>query len=165
MKILRQCLAMAVAATALCACATRPAFEDAPPTRSVAPYQAARDGETHMDKSVMWGGMVLEVNNFEHHSEIEILAYPLDEKQRPKLESADQGRFIALMAGFADPATLPRGRFVTLIGTVTGDRHGPVRGEDYVWPEVDVKRLHLWPQDFRESKSRVSVGFGFGFGG
>ena len=165
MKAIPQCFTLALLAVALGGCATRPAFDDPPPTRVVAPYQAARDGEAHLEKTVMWGGMVLEVNNFERHSEIEILAYPLDDKQRPRLEAADQGRFIALMAGFADPATLPQGRFVTLIGTVTGDRHGPVRGEDYVWPEVDVKRLHLWPQDFREPRSKVSFGVGVGFGG
>ncbi|MCB1559829.1 MAG: Slp family lipoprotein [Xanthomonadales bacterium] len=165
MKTIRQSALLLLVASSLCACATRPAFEDPPPTRTLAPYQAARDGDAHLQKPVMWGGMVLGVNNFAHHSEVEILAYPLDDRQRPKLEAADQGRFIALMAGFADPATLPRGRFVTLIGTVTGDRHGPVRGEDYVWPEVDVKRMHLWPRDFREPRSKVSFGVGVGFGG
>ena len=165
MSVIQRSLLLASVLVGLSACATRPAFEDAPPTRSVAPYQAARDGDAHREKTVMWGGMVVEANNFERHSEVEILAYPLDDKQRPKLEAADQGRFIALMAGFADPASLPRGRFVTLIGTVTGDRHGPVRGEDYVWPEVDVKRLHLWPRDFREPRSRLSFGVGVGFGG
>ncbi|MEZ5463835.1 MAG: Slp family lipoprotein [Lysobacteraceae bacterium] len=165
MNAILQSALVLLAAGSLCACAARPAFENPPPTRAVAPYQAARDGETHLEKPVMWGGMVLEVSNFANHSEVEILAYPLDDKQRPKLEAADQGRFIALMAGFADPATLPQGRFVTLIGTVTGDRHGPVRGEDYVWPEVDVKRLHLWPRDFREPRSKVSFGVGVGFGG
>lgn len=165
MKRGQRTILLAMAVSGLCACAARPAFEDAPPTRALAPYQAARDSGQHLNQTVMWGGMVLEVNNFAHHTEVEILAYPLDAAQRPKLEAADQGRFIALMAGFADPESLPRGSFVTLIGTITGDRHGPLRGQDHVWPEVDVKRLHVWPREFRQSRSPVSMGVGVGFGG
>jgi len=162
MSIRNILLALVASSAMLTGCAVRPAFDPPPPSVALTPYQFARSPEAHVDQPVMWGGMVIEVKNFEHHSEVEILAFPLNAQQQPILKAPDQGRFIALMAGFADPATLPVGRYVTLHGTLTGDRRGDLRGEPYIWPEVDVKRMHLWPADFNLPRSRISIGVGVG---
>lgn len=160
MRIVRRLLLLPL--FLLAGCAAQPAFPDAPVDVAPMPYRVAADGARWLDREVVWGGMVLDVRNFENHSEVEVLAFPLDRRQAPTPHAADQGRFIALLPGFADPATLPEGRFVTLTGRITGERRGTLHTRSYLWPEVDVGRLHLWPEDFRERRTRVAIGIGIG---
>jgi outer membrane lipoprotein len=148
-------------AIALGACATAPAFTDVPIESAPSPYLVAEAPQQWLDRPVVWGGMILEVRNYERHSEIEILAYPLDAKQRPMLEKADHGRFIALFPGYVEAKNYPEGRFLSLIGRITGERRGAVRSAPYLWPEIDVDRLHLWPRDFRAGP-KFSIGIGVG---
>ena len=108
--------------------------------------------------------MIIEVRNFERHSELEILAFPLDDKQRPLLEQRDHGRFIAIVPGYVEAGDWPMGRYLGLIGRITGDRRGAIREAEYVYPEVAVDRMHLWPRDFRKPGPRISVGIGVGVG-
>jgi hypothetical protein len=35
-----------------------------------------------------------------------------------------------------------------------------LREQTYIWPEVDVRSVHLWPRDFREPARRFSFGVG-----
>lgn len=142
-------------------CATAPAFTALPAAPAPAPYLVAEAPLQWQDQPVVWGGMILEVRNFPRHSEIEVLAYPLDTKQRPLLEKADHGRFIAVFPGYVEPRDYPEGRFLSLIGRITGERRGSLRGAMYVWPEIDVDQLHLWPRDFRTGpRFRVGIGVG-----
>ena len=156
-------LAALLCATLLAGCATAPPFPAPPELRAPAPYRALEQFDRWIDAEVFWGGMIIEVRNFARHTEVEILAFPLDRKQRPMPSAPDQGRFVAILAGFADPATLPQGRFVTRTGRITGDRRGSLRGREYTWPEVDVAQLHLWRRDFRTADQRWSIGVGVAF--
>lgn len=155
-------IALLGVAGAIAGCATAPAFTTLPSDPAPSAYAVADAPERWIDRDVVWGGMIVEVRNFERHSEVEMLAYPLDDKQRPMLELADQGRFIALIPGYVEARDLPQGRFVSVIGRITGDRRGSLRNEAYVWPEVDVDNLHLWPRDFREPRGKFSIGVGVG---
>jgi outer membrane lipoprotein len=160
MKPLLALVCSAALAAGLSGCATAPAFESVPATSAPLPYTVVESPGRWIDQPVLWGGMILEVNNFERHTEIEMLAYPLDRRQAPRLELADEGRFIAILPGYVEARDYPLGRFVTLVGRITGERRGSLRNAPYVWPEVDVERVHLWPRDFRESKARFSIGVG-----
>lgn len=144
----------------LAGCSVAPAFEALPADLAPPVHRVAEAPERFLEAPVVWGGMIMEVRNYERHSEIEMLAYPLDDKQRPMLELADHGRFIALMPGYVEAAEFPAGRFLSLIGRITGERRGSLRSATYVWPEVDVERVHLWPRDFREPRGGFSVGIG-----
>ena len=157
-------LAPLALALALSACATvKPAFETLPASSVPPPFEVAQGVSSYIDQPVVWGGMIIEVRNFERHSEFEILAFPLDDKQRPMLEQRDHGRFIAIVPGYVEAGDWPMGRYLSLIGRVTGERRGAVRQAEYVYPEIDVDRMHLWPRDFRRSGPRISVGIGVGF--
>ena len=145
-------------------CAVAPAFEQLPASSAPAPYSVMEEPERWLDQPVVWGGMILDVKNFERHSEIELLAYPLDDKQRPLLELADQGRFIAVIPGYTEAEDFAPGRFLSLIGDITGGREAPLRNEVYYWPEVAVARLKIWPRDFRYNERRFSVGIGISGG-
>lgn len=145
---------------ALGGCAVAPAFEALPADPAPAPYTVMEQPQRWLDQPVVWGGMILDVKNFARHSEIELLAYPLDDKQRPMLELADQGRFIAIVPGYTEAEDFAPGRFVSLIGEITGGREAPLRNETYYWPEVAVTRLKVWPRDFRQNQRRFSIGIG-----
>lgn len=144
--------------------ATAPAFENMPASTAPSPYVVAETPQRFADQSVVWGGMIVEVKNFESYSEIEILAFPLDDKQQPMIEQADQGRFIAIAPGYVEGEDFAPGRFVSLIGHISGGREDTLRNERYYWPEVALERLKVWPRDFRYNKRRFSLGVGVGIG-
>jgi outer membrane lipoprotein len=144
----------------LASCAVAPAFSVLPPDPAPPPHLVAEAPERWIDRDVVWGGMIVEVRNYERYSEIELLAYPLDEKQRPLIDRADQGRFIALLPGYIEANDYPQGRFLSLVGRITGERRSLLRDQPRVWPEVDVDRVFLWPRDFRQPRGRFSIGIG-----
>jgi outer membrane lipoprotein len=146
---------------ALTACAPTPLFREVPAVPTPAPRDLARDIERHMDRSVLWGGMVLELREFEGYVEIEVLGFPIDEQARPQPRARDGGRFIALRAGKVDPLEVAPGRFLTLSGRITGERRLSVHGAEETVVEVDAREIHLWPTDWNtRERPRVSVGIG-----
>jgi outer membrane lipoprotein len=159
-KGLSRVIGLACAAVLLTGCQTTPplrAVVDSP-----APFVVAEASGAHVDREVTWGGMVIETRSYARHSEIEVLAFPLDRQLQPQPQAADLGRFVLLRAGFVDPQIFAPGRFVTATGRVTGDRRGHIRQAAYVWPELDAAELHLWSRDFRQPRSSFSIGIGIG---
>lgn len=151
---------LALGAMLLAGCGTAPVFTRLPQDAAPPPYLVSEAPQRWIEREVVWGGMILEVNNFARHSEIEILAFPLDKRQRPLLDQADHGRFILLLPGYAESENFRAGRVLSLTGRITGERSGEFRGLPYLWPEVDVDQLHLWPRNYREGGTRWSVGIG-----
>lgn len=146
-------------AAAAAGCATSPPMQPSPP-----PFEVGERVEAFAGEPVTWGGMIVEARNLPAHSEIELIAFPLDREGRPISRELDLGRFVAVEAGFLDPALYAPGRFVTLTGRVTGERRGQVRNAPYVWPEVDIERLQLWRPGFEADRGpRFSIGIGIGF--
>jgi outer membrane lipoprotein len=112
---------------------------------------------------VIWGGRIVQVKVFSDHSEIELLAYPLDSSQRPKANDSGNGRFIAVMPGYVEPLDYPSGALMTVDGKLNGSRAGKVGEADYVFPLVTVAQSHVWTAD-EMNKGRNNVRFGVGLG-
>jgi outer membrane lipoprotein len=146
----------------LAGCAAQPPFRDVPASVSPAPMRVAGAPEAHRGVDVLWGGSVLEVRNHENHSEIEVLAYPLDRSQRPDRRGGDQGRFVALMPGYLEPTSYPPGLHITLLGRVTGARRGYIGEHAYTWPEVSVREIYRWDGQADRSGPRFHLGIGVG---
>ena len=127
---------------------------------SPAVWQIAENPEGHMNREVLWGGMILEITHRARYTELEMLGFPLDAKQQPQPERADEGRYILIVGGFLDPADFAVGRFLTFPGRICGARRGELRNEPYVWPMLDTLQPHLWPKDFREEGKHYSFGLG-----
>jgi outer membrane lipoprotein len=141
----------------LAGCATVPPVALSPPPNVVA---GALDA--YLDSDVTWGGMVIETVNFDRHSEIEVLAFPLDRHGHPQPDALDLGRFVVVRAGFLDPHVFAPGRLVTASGRVTGDRQGHLRQVPYRWPELDARQLELWTVDRRQTAPRFTFSLGVG---
>jgi outer membrane lipoprotein len=147
------------AATVLGGCAT-PAPFVAAAAASPAVWRVAEHPERYLDTDVLWGGMIIEITHTERYTELEMLGFPLDGKQQPQAERADEGRYILIVGGFLDPADFAVGRFITFPGRVTGTRRGELRGQPYRWPMLDTLQPHLWPKDFRHNDTHYSIGVG-----
>lgn len=156
---------LAALALLLTACAPAPIYKTAPDTVRVLPKVVAHTPERYQQAAVIWGGRIVHVTNLADHTEIELLAYPLDTSQRPQTKDPAGGRFIAVIPGYLEPLDYPPGRLMTLSGHIKGARAGKVGKADYVFPLVAVSDEHLWTaEELRSAWSNVHFGVGVGVG-
>ena len=123
-------------------------------------------------RTVLLGGEVLSARRLQAGTEFEILQLPVTTDDPPSERRSDsQGRFLALDRGSIDPASMPAGTRVTLVGSVTGEEVRRLDESTYRYPTVEVKHLYVWEPDTYRERSRGSVGLfggmgiGFGSGG
>jgi outer membrane lipoprotein len=152
---------LAVASLLLSGCATT--FDVGTADRSVTPRAAVDNVAAVRDRSVAWGGIIVAAKNLKEHTELEVLAYPLDNNNRPKRNGEPLGRFIAVHSGYLETADYAAGREITTVGTVTATRAGTVGEAAYVYPLLATSRVYLWPKE-SAYRSEPSVHFGIGVG-
>lgn len=138
-------LAAAALAVAGCAGNIPREIREGPPSQPI-PAQI-REGDTAPTGArVRWGGTILAVHNRERATDIEVLARPLDTTGEPRERADGQGRFLARVGRFVDPAEYPRDRLITVSGTLSGVETRPVGDYPYRFPVVEAEVLHLWPE-------------------
>ena len=116
------------------------------PTRPVSISQVQHEPDRFLNWRVRWGGTIVAVHNRERTTEIEVLSRPLSSNGKPREKGAGQGRFIALLAGFADPAEYPEKRLVTVTGRLARVQTRAVGEYPYPYPVLAVEQSHLWPE-------------------
>lgn len=146
---------------ALTACATTPVMETRGVNYSLTPVLAASDMQAARGTRVQWGGTIVGSRNLQHSTQLEILAYPLDASGKPKPGAGPLGRFVALWSGYLETVDYAPGRWVTVVGPITGTHTGRVGKVAYVYPVVRANQLHLWPKR-RGWNTGPSVNFGVG---
>lgn len=142
----------------LCACTPAPVLKSVSSPTALLPVQAAIDADHYRGTEVVWGGEVVEVRNREDSSEIVIVAYPLDEGQRPQRGDDSLGRFIAVLPGYVESFDYPQGRFVTIAGKIDGRRDDRIGEQPYAYALVRADETHLWPVDFDQRRWHVGIG-------
>ena len=65
------------------------------PTASPAPYLAGEQSQRFRGTDVLWGGTIVDHRDFERYTELEIVAFPLDYRQRPLLDAPVSSRCVA----------------------------------------------------------------------
>lgn len=100
--------------------------------------------EQYRGTLLMLGGMIVDTRNTKEGSRIEVLQKPLDGEGRPLETDETGGRFLVVSSQFLDAAVFHRGRTITVIGEVAGQRTLPLDEIEYRYPEVTAKSLHLW---------------------
>ncbi len=149
------------AITLISSCASAP-FDLEKANRSITP-QLAKSSENYQGQTVVWGGLIIQTENFTEQSQIEVLAYPLDEYGEPQRHSQAQGRFLIKQSGFLEPAQYAAGRWISVIGSVAESKQGQVGQAAYRYPQVNASQLHLWPtRDESDSRTRFHFGIGIG---
>lgn len=147
------------------ACAASPPLATEGAAVSVTPEQARAEMNRLEGTRVLWGGVVVASTNREETTRLEILARPLDRRQRPRTQAQSGPRFLAIHRGYLETADFAPGRSVTVTGPLVGAREGQVGEAPYNYPVVAVEDLHLWPAPERHrSPPRFQLGLGLLFG-
>ncbi len=107
--------------------------------------QARQAPQLYAAADVRWGGELVEVRNQSASTELEILGRRLDSGGEPRPGSQAQGRFIARVGEFLDPADYQTGQLLTVAGKLNGVVKGKVGEYDYLYPVVDALHMHRWP--------------------
>lgn len=109
--------------------------------------QIKESPESFKGKFVLLGGEVLEAKRLKNRTQLTILQLPLNQEQEPTTElTQSQGRFIAEQEEFLDPATVPPGTRVTLVGELTGTTTRSLDETTYTYPTLAIKHLKVWPE-------------------
>ena len=110
-------------------------------------HQVIENPKAFIGKSVLWGGTILKTTVRQDGTVLEILHRPLDPNSRPIRTDQSEGRFLVAQPGkFLDPAIFERGREVTVVGEITGERVQPLGEIKYRYPFLIAKHIHLWAQ-------------------
>jgi outer membrane lipoprotein len=153
-------LVLALNCLVLASCAT-PAFKDVDAAIAIMPSDVQQSAERYNGAEVVWGGRIIAVENRERTTDVEIVAYPLDQDQHPMPDAPTVGRFILVLPGFVEPYDYPVGRHLSVHGIVAGTRVGHVDAHDYLYPLLRAREVTVWPWGFMfDKKPRVSVGVG-----
>jgi outer membrane lipoprotein len=136
--------------------------------RSLTPAVVAA-GDTHLGEAITWGGTLVSARNLADATDLEVLAYPLDDCGRPLLDEPAQGRFLIRRPGYLETADLDPGRRITASGRIIASADGRIGEAEYRFPVLEDAAPTVWPErDAGYSGGRVrpwvSVGIGGGRG-
>ncbi len=102
--------------------------------------------ETHLGKTVIVGGMILDNRLSDTGTTLEILKYTLDSRDEPQDPDEINGRFLARTAQLLDPSIYKDGRLVTLVATLVGVETRPLQKINYRYPIFEIVELYLVPE-------------------
>ncbi|MDE3226253.1 MAG: Slp family lipoprotein [Nitrospirota bacterium] len=102
--------------------------------------------DSYRGRLILVGGEVLSAKRLKDGTRVEILQIPLEESQAPGTDRmTSEGRLLAIQKEFLDPATIPPGTRVTIVGEVAGAMTLPLDETDYTYPTLEIKHLKVWP--------------------
>lgn len=100
--------------------------------------------EANQGETVRWGGTIAKVENNATDTWLEIVGRKLDSYGRPHETDQTQGRFIARVDGFLDPAIYKIDRGVTVYGKIESRVVREIDDHPYTYPLVRVQSHYLW---------------------
>jgi outer membrane lipoprotein len=100
--------------------------------------------QQYRNAAVRWGGIIVSTRNERDHTIIEIVERDLDQEGRPRPVDLSQGRFLAKVSGFLDPAIYKPEREVTVRGRVEAVVEQSIGEYRYSYPVVLAEDAYLW---------------------
>ena len=101
--------------------------------------------EQYLHSVVRWGGDIIGVRNEKDYTDVEVLARELGTGGKPLAQGQMDGRFVARIPGFLDPAEYAEGNRLTVKGQVIGLETRKVGAFPYPYPVVQVISHYRWP--------------------
>jgi outer membrane lipoprotein len=144
----------------LTACATSPKWDVGAVDKSITPAKAVTGIQATRGRIVQWGGVIISAKNLKDATQLEVLAYPLDESGRPKQGTEPLGRFLAVKTGYLETADWAPGRLATFIGPVQETRAGTIGETNYTYPVLAIQQSYLWPKATNSTEPRFHFGIG-----
>lgn len=149
-----------ISAVIVMSCASTAVFDTSQVEPSLTPKSVIAEPVSSRHKVVLWGGTILDTQNLQHSTQVEVLAYPLNSSHRPLVENSPLGRFIIVQQDFLEPATYAQGRLLTVLGSVDESKSGKVGDSHYIYPVINAQQLQLWSSQKNRSRTNFSVGVG-----
>lgn len=115
-----------------------------PPPGNATLAEVRNNTEQFIGTQVRWGGAIDNVENRANETLVEIVGKELNRNGRPIEEDKSQGRFVARINGFLDPAIYAKGRLITVSGTIKEKIAKPIGEFMYSFPVVDAESYFLW---------------------
>ena len=129
-------------------------------------------GRVSIGERVIRGGVIVASNNTNNGLEIEVQAYPLDNRQRPAEDFSSRGRVLVKAAEVIETLDFAPGRLITISGQYGGLATAEISddGEQSPVLETQANGIHVWTS--RQyllgsveylSTTAVSIGLGIPF--
>lgn len=129
----------------LTACATHiPEPIKNPPVEDLSLAQVQRNPVPLQGKLVRWGGTIINTQNQKDKTEITLLSQAMNKYGEPQQGDKSQGRFIAVVNGFLDPAIYAPGRALTVYGKFDKLLVKKIDNFEYSYPIIDTLQTYLW---------------------
>ena len=120
-------------------------------------YQTATDNPQQVvGEQARWGGVIADVRNGEEFTIIEMVNFPLKSWGRPTVGDDSNGRFLALIDGFVDPAVYEQGRSLTILGTLQEVQTGKIDDYTYTYPVIKASGHYLWKKETPKSDAQIN---------
>ena len=101
---------------------------------------------THVGKVLVLGGEILDAARLKKHTRLTVLQLPTGRNYAPSMDrTMSRGRFLAFQTEFLDPATVPSGTRITIVGKVSGATTELLDEMDYTYPTVNILFIKVWP--------------------
>ena len=130
-------------------CSNLPVAIRKPPALDIGYSEAVSALAKHQGKPVRWGGTIIDVENEETLTRMQILYYPLGSNGRPIVDRPTEGRFVMESSKFLDPAIYRKDSEITVAGTLGGEIVRKVGKKTLKLPVVAAETLHLWPKRYK----------------
>jgi len=108
--------------------------------------------ERLVGSKVIWGGVILNSENLENVTEIEVLETELSFDERPK-NGSSKGRFIIQSPGYLDTNIYSKSKKITVAGTVKGIERRKIGKMDYPYPiitPIEVRAFEPLPERYMD---------------
>ena len=103
--------------------------------------------EGHLEKMVIWGGVVIRCPHQNEKTVLEVLHTATDRQGRPIEIDHSEGRFLALYRGILDAAVYTKDREVTIAGRLKGKKSVVYGEAEYTYPLVLIEEIYSWPNE------------------
>ncbi len=107
---------------------------------------ASQNFEQNQGEPVRWGGTIAKVENNATDTWIEIVGRKLGSYGQPQSTDLTQGRFIARVDGFLDPAVYKIDRRITVYGKVESRVVRQIDDHPYTYPLINAQSHYLWSE-------------------
>ncbi len=109
--------------------------------------QVLKDKDARKNIPIRLGGLVIDVENKEKYSLVQILFFPLNRSGEPQLDLASGGRFVIKSTDFFDPIIYTKNRKITVEGALDGEIERTVGERIIKVPLIQSSTTHLWPNE------------------
>lgn len=129
---------------------------------NLSPGIVLNNPKAFIGQTVLVGGTILDAENLQEGTLVEVLTYPTDRRGNPQLDEPALGRFFLLYPGYLDTLIYQQGRRIVAAGRIIGERAAKTDNTNRAFPLLRPLEIKLLSE--YDAGPRFGIGFGFQFG-